>query len=72
MERNIKEGFPSKSVVAEYTSPYAPWKEGRERSERWKETLGKGFLPRVSSLNIHRLMLLGKKAESVASVGRKP
>jgi hypothetical protein len=26
----------------------APWKEGSERSERWKETLGKGFLPRVS------------------------
>jgi hypothetical protein len=22
--------------------------DGRERSERWKETLGKGFLPRVS------------------------
>ena len=30
------------------SSPNAPWKEGRERSERWKETLSKGFLPRVS------------------------
>ena len=26
----------------------APWKDGRERSDRWKETLCKGFLPRVS------------------------
>jgi 23S rRNA (adenine2503-C2)-methyltransferase len=30
------------------SSLYAPWKEGRERSDRWKETLSKGFLPRVS------------------------
>jgi len=30
------------------SSDNAPWKEGRERSERWKEILGKGFLPRVS------------------------
>jgi len=30
------------------SSPDAPWKEGRECSDRWKETLGKGFLPRVS------------------------
>jgi len=30
------------------SSPDAPGKEGRERSERWKETPGKGFLPRVS------------------------
>ena len=30
------------------SSPNAPGKEGRERSDRWKETLGKGFLPRVS------------------------
>jgi len=26
----------------------APGKEGREQSDRWKETLNKGFLPRVS------------------------
>ena len=30
------------------SSSNAPWKDGRERSERWKETLRKGFLPRVS------------------------
>jgi len=30
------------------TSPDAPWKDGRERSERWKETLKKDFLPRMS------------------------
>jgi hypothetical protein len=30
------------------SSPDAPWKDGRERSDRWKETLIKGFLPRVS------------------------
>jgi len=30
------------------SSPNAPWKEGRERSERWKETLDKRFLPRVA------------------------
>ena len=30
------------------SSSNAPWKDGRERSDRWKETLGKGFLPRVS------------------------
>jgi len=30
------------------SSPNAPWKDGSERSERWKETLEKGFLPRVS------------------------
>jgi hypothetical protein len=30
------------------SSPDAPWKDGSEQSERWKETLGKGFLPRVS------------------------
>ena len=26
----------------------APWKEGREQSDRWKETPSKGFLPSVS------------------------
>jgi len=26
----------------------ARWKDGSKRSERWKETLRKGFLPRVS------------------------
>ncbi|MDP2914720.1 MAG: PHP domain-containing protein [Candidatus Aminicenantes bacterium] len=26
----------------------APWKEGRERSDRWEETPTKGFLPRVT------------------------
>lgn len=26
----------------------APWKEGRERSERWKETRSQGFRPRVT------------------------
>jgi len=30
------------------SSPNAPWKGGRERSERWRETLNKGFPPRVS------------------------
>jgi len=30
------------------SSPDAPWKEGRERSDRWKENPTKGFLPRVS------------------------
>ena len=30
------------------SSVNAPWKEGSERSEGWKETLDKGFLPRVS------------------------
>ena len=30
------------------SSPDAPWKDGRERSDRWKETPLKGFLPRVS------------------------
>jgi len=30
------------------SSPDAPWKDGSEQSERWKETLGEGFLPRVS------------------------
>ncbi len=29
------------------SSADAPWKDGSERSERWKETLRKGFLPRV-------------------------
>ena len=29
-------------------SANAPRKEGREQSDRWKETLNKGFLPRVS------------------------
>jgi hypothetical protein len=52
--------------------PDAPWKDGSEQGERWKETLGKGFLPRVSPLKIHRLMLLGRMAASKASVGRKP
>jgi len=33
--------------------PNAPWKEGSERSERWKENLGEGFLPRVSQGNMH-------------------
>ena len=39
---------PERLSVPEDTSPDAPWKDGRERSERWKETLSKGFLPRVS------------------------
>ena len=30
------------------SSPNAPWKGGRERSERWRETRSKGFPPRVS------------------------
>jgi hypothetical protein len=30
------------------SSTKAPWKDGRERSDRWKETLSKGFLPKVS------------------------
>jgi len=30
------------------SSPDAPWKGGRERSERWRETLKKGFPPIVS------------------------
>jgi hypothetical protein len=30
------------------SSPDAPWKGGRERSDRWRETLNKGFPPRVS------------------------
>jgi len=43
-------GSSSKSVLPpEDTSPDAPWKDGRERSDRWKETLREGFLPRVSS-----------------------
>jgi len=31
------------------SSPNAPWKGGRERSDRWRETLVKGFPPRVSN-----------------------
>jgi hypothetical protein len=54
------------------SSPDAHWKDSSEQSERWKETLGKGFLPRVSPLTIQGLMLLGRKAASNASVGRKP
>jgi len=30
------------------SSPDAPWKDGSERSERWRETQNKGFPPRVS------------------------
>jgi hypothetical protein len=71
-EGNLLSGFSSKSIPPEDSSPDAPWKEGSERSERWKETPLKGFLPRVSFLNIHCLMLLGRMAGSGASVGRKP
>jgi hypothetical protein len=39
---------PSKEHPPMNSSPNAPWKEGRERSDRWKETPTKGFLPRVS------------------------
>jgi hypothetical protein len=39
---------PSKEHPPMNSSPNAPWKEGRERSDRWKENPTKGFLPRVS------------------------
>jgi hypothetical protein len=39
---------PSKEHPPMNLSLYAPWKEGKERSDCWKETLKKGFLPRVS------------------------
>jgi hypothetical protein len=34
--------------ATEDTWDNAPWKGGRERGDRWRETLGKGFPPRVS------------------------
>ena len=30
------------------SSSNAPWKGGRERSDRWRETRNEGFPPRVS------------------------
>ncbi len=39
---------PSKEHPPMNSSPNAPWKGGRERSERWRETRNKGFPPRVS------------------------
>jgi hypothetical protein len=48
VEGDPMKGSSSKSVPPGDTSPNAPWKDGSERSERWKETLDKGFLPRVS------------------------
>jgi hypothetical protein len=41
-------GFLLRASLPINSSPDAPWKDGRERSDRWKETLRKGFLPRVS------------------------
>jgi len=40
--------FPIKGRPLTDSSPDAPWKDGREQSDRWKETPRKGFLPRVS------------------------
>jgi len=39
---------PSREHPPMNSSPNAPGKGGRERSERWRETLKKGFPPRVS------------------------
>ena len=44
----IKYCSPIKKSPLIGTSSNAPGKEGREQSDRWKETLNKGFLPRVS------------------------
>jgi len=46
------------------SSEDAPWKEGRERSDRWKETPAKGFRPRVSG------RLLPSRLPSNESSGR--
>jgi len=38
--------------------PKAPWKDGRERSERWRETPIKGFPPRVSDRTLAPLVII--------------